>query len=225
MLCRVVNCDQDENTEQWEGLRHGRLTASRIADIMAKPTTKRYKKYRREITLELLGHQHVEESPEWFRHGREMEPRGLARSEFKYGWELDRKVFLIHNEFDWMGCSPDSLVLIDGVYQEGVEMKARKLYKNYRAAIQRNKKFADDDRIKMIEPLYAWQVQAAMWITGWDHWWYLNYYEVRNAHGHPTGEYKMGRCSIPRDQDMIDRIEEACMNFMHECIENACLEG
>jgi hypothetical protein len=223
--CRVIECDQDTNTEQWDKLRSGRITASRIADVVAKPDTKRYKQYKREITFELLGHSNQEKSPEWYRHGREMEPRGLARSEYKYGWELDRNVFLIHPEYDWLGCSPDSLIVTQGQYSGGVEMKARKLYKNYREAIQRYKDHADGDRTKMVEPLYAWQIQTAMWITGLDHWWYLNYYEVRNEHGHPTGEYKLGRAPIPRDEVMIERIEEACLNFMHECYDNAALGG
>lgn len=225
MLCRIVECDQDADTTQWDSLRRARITASRLGDVMAKPSTKRYKQYRREKVYELLGHENQEKSPEWYRHGREMEPRGLARSEFKYGWELDRNVFLIHHEHDWMGCSPDSLILDAGKYTGGVEMKARKLYKNYREAIQAYHKYAGADRTKMVEPVYRWQIQAAMWLTGFDHWWYLNYYEVRNERGHATGEYKLGRAPIPRDQNVIDQIEEKCISFMHECYEHASLEG
>jgi hypothetical protein len=221
MDCRLIHCEQ--GTDQWDALRRGRVTASRIGDIMAKPGSKRHEGYKRELTLELLGHTDAEDSPEWFRHGREQEPRALAYYEWKYGEKLDHDVFLIHKDYDWLSCSPDGLGVMNGIYGGGMELKCRNLYKNYSAAIKRAKKFADTDRLKCIEPGYRWQVQTSMWLTGWDHWWYVNYYEVKNQHGHPTGEKKIGRCPIPRDQSLIDEIEEAAVLFYADCLERAQL--
>ena len=222
MDCRVIKVEQ--GTDEWDALRRARVTASRIGDVMAKPHTKRHKGYKREVTLELLGHTEVEESPEWFRHGREMEPRALSRYEFKHDVVMDHDVFLIHKDYDWMSVSPDGLTIVGDSYAEGVEVKCRKLYKEFRAARDRILKFKDVDMLKCIDPSYRFQVQAAMWLTGWDHWWYVNYYEVKNNHGHATGDWKLQRVPIPRDQNLIDQIELACMNFYHECCENACLE-
>ena len=53
MDCRIVKVEQ--GSDEWLALRRSRVTASRLADVMAKPDTKRYQKYRREKVLELLG--------------------------------------------------------------------------------------------------------------------------------------------------------------------------
>jgi len=223
MDCRVVHTIQGGDDGQWDELRLRRITASRVADVMAKPDSKRHLKYRHQLTMELLGHSEQEESPEWFRHGREMEPRGLARYAWKYDEELDHDVFLIHKDYDWMAASPDSLQMTNGRYKQGLEMKCRKLYKEYKEAVARQKKFAESDRLKMIEPGYRFQVQTCMWLTGFDHWWYVNYYEVKNQHGFPTGDYKLTRCPVPRDQKLIDEIKEACILFYAECVKSAGL--
>ena len=220
MSFTVVHTEQ--GTDEWDANRRCRLTGSRIADVCAKPDSKRYKTYMQQKVLELLGHTHVEDKPEWFRHGREMEPRGLEVYEQKYGVMLDHDCFLVHDEYDWFGLSPDGLHVVEGEYTEGMEMKGRKLYKNYRDAILKAKAaHAKGDLLKAIAPEYRHQVQAAMWMTGWDHWWYVNYYEVRNTHGYPTGDYRIGRVAIPRDQKLIDEIEEKAVVFMTECYKRA----
>lgn len=217
MDCKIVKVEQ--GTEEWDALRRCRLTASRVVDVMAKKDTDRYQDYKRQKTLELLGHISVEDNPEWFRHGRELEPVALSRYEYKYNVTIDHNVFLIHSKHDWMSCSPDGLVVVDGEYTQGVEMKCRKLYKNYRDAILRNKKYAaKGDLASCVEPGYRWQLQASMWITGWDHWFYTNYYQDP-----ATGKWRLGRVAIPRDQALIDKIEMACMEFMMECYEAAGL--
>ena len=71
MDCEIVRVDQ--HSDDWFALRRGRITASRVADVVARPDTLRYQKYQREIVLELLGHEFVEEEGHWFEHGREQE--------------------------------------------------------------------------------------------------------------------------------------------------------
>ena len=229
----------EPGSDDWDALRRGRITASRIGDVMSpkmqakdadgeklfdadgEPVmvhTKRFLEYQREIVLELLGHTEVDKTPEWYQHGREMEPRGLDRYAWKYGDQLERNVLLIHKDYDWLSCSPDSLVVKGGKYVDGVEMKSRKLYKNYRAAIRRTKKFAEKGQMaQAIEPGYRWQVQASMLITGWDRWFYTNYYEDNDVNSQEYGEWRIGRCAIPRDQGLIDKIEERALLFMTEC--------
>ena len=218
MECKVVHVET--NSEEWDDLRACRITASRFGDVCAKPDSARYTTYRRHITLELLGHRHVDEEEPWFQHGREMEPRGLSRAEYKYGWDIDHDTFLIHPKYDFIGASPDGLIRTGGQYAEGMEMKSRKLYKNYRDAILRAKKGDDmGDRRQCVDPSHRWQVQGCMWLTGWDYWWYVNYYEDKD------GTHKLGRVAIPRDQALIDKIEEWCLIFMKECYDNASLAG
>jgi len=215
----------EQGTDEWDANRRCRLTGSRMADICAKPDTKRYQSYMRQKVLELLGHTHVEDNPEWFRHGREMEPRGLELYEQRYEVKVDHDCFLIHTEYDWFGLSPDGLEINNCKAVAGMEMKARKLYKNYREAIARAKKaYADKDLLKAPAPEYRHQLQAAMWMTGFDHWWFTNYYEERNSHGYSTGKARIGRVAIPRDQNLIDEMEEKSIIFMTECYKKAELK-
>ena len=53
MDCKIIKVEQ--GSDEWLALRRSRITASRLADVMADPKTKRYQQYRREKVLELLG--------------------------------------------------------------------------------------------------------------------------------------------------------------------------
>jgi hypothetical protein len=216
MACKVIHVEQ--GTDEWDALRRTRITASRLGDVLAKPNTKRHIGYKQEITLELLGHTHVEDNPEWFRHGREMEPDALRLYQLRYEVDVIHDIFLIHPEYDWLAASPDAAQVTDDIISDGMELKCRKLYKNYRKAIQRAKKFAGKgDYLAIPEPVYQPQIQGSMWVSGLDTWWYTNYYADK------TGDVRIGRAPIPRNQKLIDEMEDKCILFMQECYENAGL--
>jgi putative phage-type endonuclease len=207
MDCNIVHVEQ--GTDEWDELRHGRITASRIADVMAKPSTKRYKQYRREKILELLGHvENAEEAPEWARHGREMEPRAIAAYEWRYDCQVIHDCFLIHKEHDWLGASPDMLMLPN--LDEGGEIKCRALFKNYHLA----RSAADRGVIGS----YKWQLQTCMWLTGFDYWWFVNYYYGEDGHGGLV--HKLSRSRIYRDDKLIAQIEARCKQLMEEVWES-----
>lgn len=216
MDCRIVTVEQ--GTDEWLDLRRGRITASHLGDVLAKPTTKRYQKYMQQIVLELLGEVNVEEAPEWARHGRENEPKALKAYEWKHGVDLEHDLFLIHKKYDWLSASPDFLTLPD--YKEGGEIKCRLLYKNYRAA--RNQAEQGKSKPTAVPSQYRPQIQGAMWLTGFKFWWYVNYYVGDDLDGGIT--QKLHRVAVPRDQKLIDRMEAACRTFMREAYDRAGLE-
>jgi len=242
MLAKVVHVEQ--GTEEWDALRRTRITVSKLADVCTNPRPVkdlwgnkqfdtygnplmempgRYHKYRTQKTRELMGHTEEEDNPEWFRHGREMEPRALLRYDHKYrekdGFDrIDHDCFLIHPEHTWLGCSPDGLAVTDGEYTAGMEVKGRKTYVNYRNVILRTRKYHDLGKPElMVKPENKHQIQGAMWVTGFDFWWYVNYYEDRD------GSYRLGRCRIPRDQSLIDQMEIRCIEFITACYKDAML--
>jgi hypothetical protein len=217
MDCRIVTIQQ--GTDEWLDLRRGRITCSRLGDVMAKPTTKRYQTYMREKVLELLGHTHVEEAPEWARHGRENEPKAIRGYEWKYGIDVVHDVFLIHKKYDWLSCSPDLLHLPQ--YDEGGEVKCRALYKSYRAA----RAYAENNKGKpaAAPAEYRHQIQGAMWVTGFSFWWYINYYVGDDLDGGMT--QKIHRIKVPRDQGLIDKMEESCKKFITEAYDRAGLDA
>lgn len=220
MDCRIIKVEQ--GSDEWLALRRSRITASRLADVMAKPDTKRYQKYRREIVLELLGNEHVEESPEWARHGRENEPKAIAGYEWKYQVDVEHNVFLIHKQYEWLGASPDMLHIVpdaEDEYDDGCEIKCRALFKNYKARRTQSRLY--EGQPQAIPPADRHQVQGNMWLTGWSRWWYVDYYIGDDLEGGLT--QKIHRVAVKRDQKLIDAMEIRCLQFMRECYEMAGL--
>lgn len=216
MDCRIVQVEQ--GSDEHFDLRRCRITASRLADVMAKKETKRYQRYQREKIKELLGWKGVEESPEWAQHGKENEPRALGAYEYKYAVDVEHDLFLISKAHDWLSASPDLLHLPD--YDQGGEIKCRQLFKNYKKF--RDLAIANEGKPQSVPACDRHQVQGAIWITGFNSWNFINYYigdDLRGGMAH-----KIHRIKVPRDQGLIDRMEIRCLEFMKECYQEAGLE-
>ena len=230
MDCRIIRVEQ--GSDEWLALRRSRVTASRLGDVMAGKDTKRYKKYRREKVLELLGNENVEESPEWARHGRENEPKAIAGYEYKYEVDVEHDIFMISNKYDWLAASPDMLqiakpIVVDGVevlpsedeFDQGGEIKCRALYKNYK--LERQLAVDHKGTIRACPACDRHQVQGNIWVSGWRFWWYVNYYIGDDLEGGLVN--KIHRVGIPRDDKLIAAMEIRALEFMKECYELAGL--
>jgi hypothetical protein len=213
--CRIIQVEQ--GSDEWLDLRRTRITCSRLADVMGKKDTKRYTKYREEKVKELCGHKGVEETPEWAQHGKENEPRAMMAYEYQTGVAVEHNVFLIHKKYDWLSCSPDLFHLPD--YTEGGEIKCRELYKNYRKF--RQLAVDKEGTTNCLPASDRHQVQGAMWLTGFTHWWYINFYIGSDLAGGMA--QKLHRVKVPRNQKLIDMMEVRCLEFMKECYERAGL--
>jgi len=213
--CRIVRVEQ--GTDEWLDLRRTRITASRLADVCAKKDSKRYLQYRDEKVKELLGHKQVEETPEWANHGKENEPQALAGYEYIWDVAVDHNLFLIHNEYDWLSASPDLMHLPD--YDEGGEIKCRALYKNYRKEVKEAHRHKGT--IRCCPAANRHQVQGTMWITGFNFWWFINYYIGSDLKGGQA--QKIHRVAVPRDQELINLMEVRCLEFMKDVYERAGL--
>lgn len=215
MDCRIITVEQ--GSDEWFDVRRNRITCSRLADVMAKPTTKRYQQYQNEKVKEMLGYRHVEENPQWAQHGRENEPRAMGAYEWKYELDVEHDLFLVSNEYDWLGGSPDMMHLPN--YDRGVEIKCRALYKNYRK--YRNLAEDNEGTTKACPAENRHQVQGFMMLTGFDEWGFANYYIGTDLEGGIA--QKLHVSWIPRDQKLIEQMEERCKVFMAECYEEAGL--
>ena len=217
MDCRIVSVNQSDSSEEWLDLRRCRITASRMADVCARKDSKRYKQYLSEKIRELCGHKAVEETPEWAVAGKENEPRALAAYEYKYDVDVEHNLFLIHKEHDWLAASPDLMTLPS--YNEGGEIKIRKLYINYKKFRQLAR---DYEGLPIACPAQdRHQVQTAIWLTGFSYWYFVNYYLGDDLEGGLA--QKIHRVAIPRDQKFIDKMEVKCLTFMQEVYEEAGL--
>ena len=154
--CKLVQVEQ--GSDEWKALRRGRITASRMGDVLARKDTRRYIDYRMQLALELLGHKEDEEQARWMLYGKEMEPYIRDAYACKFGCNVRVDVFCISDKYDWLGCSPDGLVLPD--HDRAIEIKSREKMSTY------EKVLAKQRRLGKIDSNYRPQVQAQMWIMG-----------------------------------------------------------
>lgn len=123
---RIVNVKQ--GSPEWLKVRVGRITASRMGDVVAKrqkgsEELARRRDYRMELVCERLTGRAADHyvSPDMDR-GTEREPHARAAYEIAMGAIVDEVGFILHPNMDFSGASPDSLVDSDG----GLEIKAPK---------------------------------------------------------------------------------------------------
>ena len=204
MDCQLIHVPQ--NSDEWDALRRCRITGSRIGDVMADPKTKRYTEYRKQLILEHHGMEFESLDKPWFEHGKALEPRAIAAYEWRYNVDVEHDLFLIHHEYDWLSASPDFMTRD---YREGGEIKCRRNYHKYREIVGRIQK--SSSKKPWIPPENRHQVQAAIWLTGLDSWWYINYYENEQ-----TGARKLHRVLVPRDDKLIRKMEDRCVRLMKE---------
>lgn len=144
-----------QGTPEWHQLRLGKVTASRVADILAKtktgPSASR-NNYLIELALQQVT-KTIEESytnaaMEW---GTQTEPQARVAYEVKTGNFVDQVPFVDHPTIAGFGCSPDGLVGSDGL----IEIKCPNSATHW-------------SYIKANEPpqKYFIQMQAQMAVTG-----------------------------------------------------------
>jgi len=119
MTSPVPNCEQ--GTPEWLQLRCGKVTASRMADILAeikKGEAAARRNYRAELVCEILTNipveQYVSKEMQW---GTDTEPFARAAYELAKDATVEPAGFAIHSRMPRFGASPDGLVGSDGVLE------------------------------------------------------------------------------------------------------------
>ena len=89
----------EQRTEEWFKRRLGKVTASRVSDVMMKPTTAGYQNYMSQLVCERLTGE-VEESftSAAMQHGTDTEPRARAMYELLSGNDVLEVGFVDHPE-------------------------------------------------------------------------------------------------------------------------------
>jgi len=110
-----------QGTQEWLDLRKGHVTASRVADIMAKtktgPSASR-QNYLIELAIQRVTGV-VEESykNEAMIRGTEEEPKARQAYELLTETFVEEVPFVKHKTIEWFGCSPDGIIKNnDGTY-------------------------------------------------------------------------------------------------------------
>ncbi|ABF63516.1 Exonuclease [Ruegeria sp. TM1040] len=101
----------EQGTPEWHEARLGRVTASRIADVMMNPTTAGFQNYRSQLVCERLTGTPTETfTSAAMQHGTETEPQARAMYTLATGLSVNEVGFVPHPLIEMAGASPDGLV-------------------------------------------------------------------------------------------------------------------
>lgn len=156
-----------QGSPEWLAIRKGRPTASRFSDIVTATglPSKSQEPYIRELIAECF----CPDFPSWAGNaatdrGVELEPEAREAFSKHAGITLEQVGFVISDD-GTCGCSPDSLIIFDGVHIGGVEIKcpSPKAHVGY---------VLDG----VLPGAYKQQVHGSMVITGLRHWNFWSYF-------------------------------------------------
>jgi putative phage-type endonuclease len=110
-----------QGSEEWKALRLGKVTASRVSDVVARTKTG-YGAGRANYMAQLIAECLTGTAAESYTnaamaHGTECEPEARAAFEFYQGVTVKEVAFVPHPKIDQAGCSPDGLVGDDGLVE------------------------------------------------------------------------------------------------------------
>jgi putative phage-type endonuclease len=189
----------EQGTDAWHQLRLGKVTASRVADIMAKTKTgvsASRGNYLIELALQrVTGNiepMYTNEAMQW---GTSTEPQARVCYEVKTGNFVDQIAFIDHSVISWFGCSPDGLVGNDGL----IEIKCPNSATHW-ATIKDGKPPAK----------YVIQMQSQMAVTN-RKWCDFVSFDPRMPE-----RSQLFICRVDRSQYMIDDIEFEVIRFLDE---------
>jgi putative phage-type endonuclease len=189
----------EQGTPEWHQLRLGKVTASRVADILAKtktgPSASR-NNYLIELALQrvtkALEESYTNSAMEW---GIQTEPQARVAYEVKTNNFVDQVAFIDHPTIANFGCSPDGLVGSDGL----IEIKCPNSATHW-SYIKDN---APPNK-------YYIQMQAQMAVTG------AKWCDFVSFDPRMPERSQLLIVNVPRDPEFISSMEEEIQQFLSE---------
>lgn len=104
----------EQRSDEWFEIRHGMITASRVADLMAKTKSgysKSRENYITQCAIERITGRRVESySNQFMQRGIELEPEAMEAYEADQMVSVEPAEFTVHPTMKFLGASPDGLV-------------------------------------------------------------------------------------------------------------------
>lgn len=114
----MMNINTEQGTPEWLQARLGKVTASKIVNVMAKGIGATRKTYMSSLKAERLSGQPTpffsSSVMDW---GTEQEPQAKKYYSFFTENKIKDVGFIDHPEIDWTGASPDGLINKDGLIE------------------------------------------------------------------------------------------------------------
>ena len=188
----------DQRTDEWHEARLGRITASKIYDVIAKTAKGAYTAKRDDYAFQLAAERMTGLPTRIFTNdamlwGQETEPLALEFYAEYYGYEIKQAPFIIHRQMEFCGCSPDGIVNDEFL----VEIKA-----------PQTNTFLRIKHDKVPPPQYVAQCQMQMAVTG-AHKTDLFFYDPRIIE--PSKQFIL--FEIERDNEYIANLEQEIVLF------------
>ncbi|MDX1704599.1 MAG: YqaJ viral recombinase family protein [Altererythrobacter ishigakiensis] len=185
-----------QGTDEWLNARLGRVTASRISDVMMKPATAGYQNYRAQLVCERLTKQPTDFLvTAAMQHGTDTEPQARAVYTMMTGNSVEEVGFIPHPTLEMAGASPDGRVLDIGL----VEIKCPQPAEHIRMLTGGN-----------IKRQYFLQMQWQMACTGCG---WCDFVSFSTA---LPDEMQMHITRVDADHGLIEEITESVAKFLLE---------
>jgi len=178
-----------QRSEEWFAARRGKITCSRMAEVLAKSEA-----YADRIAAELLGEITVSQNFKAGQWGNDNEPKARAAYELAKSIDVQEVGFVLHPALDYVGGSPDGFVGDDGL----VEIKC-----------PMSQKIHIMNRMLGMGQEHIPQIQGLLWIT--DRSW-CDFISFDPRVGPPFDLYVQ---RIERNQHYMTRMAASCAEFWH----------
>lgn len=189
----------EQGSKEWLELRLGKVTASRITDVLAKGKSGEAltrEDYRYELVVQRLtgesGESFTNAAMEW---GTATEPQARIVYEAEMGLFVEQVPFVLHPTIKWFGCSPDGLVQDTGLVE--IKCPNSKTHIKYLNAGKPPAK-------------YVPQMQCQMAVTG-RQWCDFVSFDPRLPK-----DLQMFVVRLDRDEDYIKSMEAEVVKFLSE---------
>jgi putative phage-type endonuclease len=189
----------DQGTEEWFTIRIGKVTASRVADVIAKTKTgysATRDNYMAQLVCERLTGQKGESfSNAAMQHGTETEPLARLSYEVAKNVLVDEVGFVPHPSIIMAGASPDGLVGEDGL----LEIKCPNTATHIETLLSQS-----------VPGKYNTQMQFQMACTG------RQWCDFVSFDNRLPEELQLFVKRIPRDNEFIKQMEDEVVKFLNE---------
>jgi putative phage-type endonuclease len=191
----------EQLSEEWFKARLGKVTASRVKDVMAKtksgPAATRTNYMMELLCQRLTGKREESFTSAAMQRGTDLEPIARMTYELNTGNEVTEAEFIVHPEYSAMGASPDGFVGDDGL----IEVKCPNTAKHL-ACIQ------SDSYDKQYYP----QMQFQMACTG------RKWCDFVSCDDRLPDELQLFVCRVARSEDYINLMMDEVMKFLAELL-------
>ena len=189
----------DQGTEEWFTIRIGKVTASRVADVIAKTKTG-YSATRDNYMAQLVCERLTGLKGESFtnaamQHGTDTEPLARAAYEALKDVLIDEVGFVPHPSIDMAGASPDGLVGDDGL----LEIKCPNTATHIETLMS-----------KTVPGKYNTQMQFQMACTG------RQWCDFVSFDNRLPEQFQLFVKRVPRDDEFIKQMEDEVVKFLNE---------